>query len=129
MKCEMKWKERKWAPPCDVKGQFFTIYERGATLCNIISCLNFSVDKMLVCHSRMLLKKLFQYLPMTESQALQSTAALKSLAANFHGNLPPTVLGPVPPSENPPTQYSKKKEGKKYFSGKRKKEARGMDGF
>ena len=59
---------------------------------------------------------------MTESQALQSTAALKSLAANFRGNLPPTVLGPVPPSEHPPVQYSKKKKSSKVIYAKKKKE-------
>ena len=77
----------------------------------------------------MLLKKLFQYLPMTESQALQSTAALKSLAANFHGNLPPTVLGPVPPSEHPPPQYAKKKKSSKVISAKKKKESTPRQGL
>ena len=76
----------------------------------------------------MLLKKLFQYLPMTESQALQSTAALKSLAANFHGNLPPTVLGPVPPSEHPPAHYSKKKEARKVIAAKKKKDTLSRQG-
>ena len=71
----------------------------------------------------MLLKKLFHYLPMTESQALQSTAALKSLAASFQGNLPPTVLGPMPPSEHNPTQSSKKKKGSKNISPKKRKES------
>jgi len=72
---------------------------------------------------KMLLKKLFHYLPMTESQALQSTAALKSLAASFQGNLPPTVLGPMPPSEHNPTQSSKKKKGSKNISPKKRKES------
>ena len=51
---------------------------------------------------RFLLKRLFHYLPMTEAQALQSSAALKSLAANFQGKLPPTVLGPVHPGAQLP---------------------------
>ncbi|XP_065056672.1 transforming growth factor beta regulator 1-like [Rhopilema esculentum] len=71
---------------------------------------------------KMLLKKLFQYLPMTESQALQSSAALKSLAANFHGNLPPTVLGPVQPSGQTTTQYTKKKKNNKVNANKKKKD-------
>eukprot|EP00794_Sanderia_malayensis_P010777 gene10777-11930_t len=72
---------------------------------------------------KFLLKKLFQYLPMTENQALQSTAALKSLAANFHGNLPPTVLGPVHPSSSMTGHASKKKHASKHGgSSKKKKE-------
>ena len=65
---------------------------------------------------------------MTESQALQSTAALKSLAASFHGNLPPTVLGPMPPSEHNPTQYSKKKKGSKNTSSRKRKESMARQG-
>ena len=78
---------------------------------------------------RMLLKKLFQYLPMTESQALQSSAALKSLAANFHGNLPPTVLGPVQPSGQTTTQYAKKKKNSKANANKKKKDMISKQGY
>ncbi len=77
---------------------------------------------------RFLLKKLFHYLPMTENQALQSSAALKSLAANFHGNLPPTVLGPVHPSTMPRAQGSKKKQKSKR-SDKKKKDSKSKQGL
>ena len=59
---------------------------------------------------------------MTESQALQSTAALKSLASRFTGNLLPTVLGPV---ALPPT---KKKKLSKSNAGKKKKDFKSRPG-
>lgn len=41
------------------------------------------------------MKRLFQYLPMTESQVLQSTQALKALENTFPGKIPKSILSPV----------------------------------
>jgi len=48
-----------------------------------------------------LMKRLFQYLPMTESQVLQSTQALKALENTFPGKIPQSILSPVTNTKDP----------------------------
>lgn len=57
-----------------------------------------------------LLKRLFQYLPMTESQVLQSTQALKSLESTFPGKIPQSILSPVQPGVEQTVVSIKKKK-------------------
>ena len=42
-------------------------------------------------------EKLFQYLPMTEAQCLQSTRALNAVESSFPGKIPQTMLSFVRP--------------------------------
>jgi len=58
-----------------------------------------------------LLRRLFEYLPMTESQVLQSTQALKALQNTYPGKIPQTILSPVQPGQDPsPDGMMKKKK-------------------
>ena len=43
------------------------------------------------------MKKLLQYLPMTEAQYLQSTQALNAVESSFPGKIPQTMLSLVRP--------------------------------
>ena len=54
------------------------------------------------------MKKLFQYLPMTEAQCLQSTQALNAVESSFPGKIPQTILSPVQPVTKDPVVSKKK---------------------
>merc|ERR1712168_1359364 len=55
-----------------------------------------------------LMKRLFQYLPMTESQVLQSTQALKALENTFPGKIPQSILSPANGKDAVPYTQAKK---------------------
>jgi len=62
---------------------------------------------------KVLLKRLFQHLPMTESQVLQSTHALKALESTFPGKIPPSILSPVTNAKDPLGLPTMKKRDRK----------------
>ena len=60
-----------------------------------------------------MLRRLFQHLPMTESQVLESTKALNALETSHPGQIPQSILSSVQPNKSPIISPSKKNDPNK----------------